>query len=130
MRVFRPLIISLFAVLIFGMQPAAAAEWQRYSEAKLEAAQAEGKIIYVAVHASWCIICKRQTPVIDALLREKQFEDTVALIVDFDRQRGFLRKYNVPVQATLIAFRGREEISRVMYSANPRDLRAVMESAL
>ncbi len=54
----------------------------------------------------------------------------MAINVDWDTQREFVRRYKVRTQATVIAFRGREEVDRLIYNASPVALRAVLESAL
>lgn len=130
MAALRPFFFIALALAFLTAGPAAAGEWQRYTAQALEQAQAEGKIVYVAVHASWCSVCKRQIPILAELIDEDKFADAVAFNVDWDTDRRFVRRYNVRTQATVIAFQGHEEVGRLVYNARADALRAVLESAL
>lgn len=108
-RAIPALALVMFAALAC---PAWAAEPVPYTDAAFTDAQQAGKPILVDSFATWCDICKRQKPIIDRLLQQSKYKDLVTFKVNFDTQKDVLRKFNAPVQSTLIVFRGSKELGR------------------
>src|SRR5438874_494276 len=100
------------AVAMTVSAPLAALDKKPFDAQAFEAAQATGKPILVEVHASWCPICKAQTPILARLSSTPKFQDMVRFNIDFDSQKDLLRKFNVQKQSTLIAFKGKQEVAR------------------
>lgn len=69
-----------------------------------------GKPVVLDVTAPWCPTCKAQKPVIDALLKEPAYRDVTLLNIDFDTDKATLKRFDVTVQATLIGFKGTQEV--------------------
>ena len=100
------------AVAMAVSAPLAALDKAPFDAKAFEAAQAAGKPILLEVHASWCPICKAQTPILARLSSTPKFQDMVRFNIDFDTQKDLLRKFNVQKQSTLIAFKGKQEVAR------------------
>ena len=95
-----------------------------------ESAQAADKPILLDVTASWCPTCRAQKPILARLLAEPRFAEVVAFEIDYDRQKDVVRRFEVRMQSTLIAFRGRDEIGRSVGDTNPASIRSLLEMAL
>ncbi len=91
---------------------AAAGEIKPYDQAAVDQLAASGKPVVIVVHASWCPTCKAQAPIQSELMHEPVNKDVTMFIVDFDRDKPLLKKYNVGMQSTMIGFRGRTEVAR------------------
>lgn len=79
-----------------------------------EAAQAAGKPILVDVRAAWCGICRAQAPVIERVTNDERYKRLVRFNVDFDSQKDVLKKLGAHIQSTLIAYRGKDEVGRLV----------------
>ena len=125
-------IVRLAAVLVVvAAAPAAVAgEWRDYDPAAFAEAQDAGQTIFVAVHANWCGVCRRQMPILESLVDEAAFEDAVTFRVDYDTERDFLREHRVRYQSTLIVFRGRAEIGRSLGELDGETIRELFLAGL
>lgn len=83
-----------------------------YNQATFDKLQQEGKPILVDVHADWCPTCRAQAPLIESLLKQKNFQGVASLRVDFDNQKEIVRSFRVYRQSTLIVFKGGKEVGR------------------
>ena len=79
-----------------------------------EAAQAAGKPILIDVTAPWCSICRAQAPVVERVTNQERFKRLVRFNVDFDSQKDVLKKLGVHLQSTLVAFKGKDEVGRLV----------------
>ncbi len=109
MKLFRAATAALlFAISAF----AAAGEIRPYDQGAVDKLAAEGKPVVIAVHASWCPTCKAQAPIQSELMKEPANKGVTMFVVDFDRDKALLKKYNVGMQSTMIGFKGRQEVAR------------------
>lgn len=117
---------------LFLISPLALAgdRFEPFSEARLEAAQAEGKPVFVEVFADWCSTCKRQAPLLEALLAEPAFSDYVALKIDWDAEQDAARKLGAPRQSTLFVFKDGERVAMSVAETNLQKLRVLLEKGL
>ncbi len=91
---------------------ASAGEIKPYDQAVVDQLAADGKPVVIAVHASWCPTCKAQAPIQSELMHEPANKDVTMFIVDFDRDKALLKKYNVGMQCTMFGFKGKQEVAR------------------
>jgi thioredoxin 1 len=101
-----------------------------FDESAFTAAQVAGKTILVEITASWCPVCARQRPIIDALLRTDEFRDALLFVVDYDLDREVLQRFRVTRQATLIVFKGAQERARSTGDATTASIRALFQRGL
>src|SRR5260370_31520615 len=92
--------------------PTSAAGPQPFNDAAFAEAQKAGKPIFVAIHASWCPICKAQEPILAQLMADSKFKDLVYFTIDFDSQKHLVRRFGARMQSTLISFKGTTERGR------------------
>lgn len=109
----RRLLLAASLLAPFGLVGAARAATQApFDAAAFAAAQAAGKAILVAVHASWCPTCAKQRPIIADLAKAAENKDLMIFVVDFDAQKDVVKQFGVRMQSTLIAFHGKAERDR------------------
>jgi thioredoxin len=122
--------IAALAASAAAVAPALCATQQTFDAKAFAEAQAAGKPILVAVHASWCPTCKAQAPILGKLLADPKFKDLVFLVVDFDAQKDVVKRFGVRTQSTLIAFNGATERARSVGDTNADSIAALMNKAL
>jgi thioredoxin 1 len=110
--------------------PALAATAQPFNDAVFVEAQRAGKPIFVAIHASWCPICKAQTPILAQLMADPKFKDLVYLTIDFDSQKDLVRRFGARMQSTLISFKGATEQARSVGDTNRQSIAALLNKVL
>jgi thioredoxin 1 len=107
-----------------------AAEFEPFSQARLDALQAEGKPVLVDVFADWCPTCKRQSSILATLLAEDAFADFAALKLDWDGQRDHARALGAPRQSTLFVYRDGEQVGMSVAETNEERLRAFLATGV
>lgn len=103
---------------------------QPFSTAALKAAQAGGKSVLVDAYASWCPICRKQAPTIDAMANDPAFSKLLILRLDYDNQSAEKRALGITTQSTLIAFDGSKETGRLVGVTDPDQIKSLAKSAL
>ena len=123
----KSFLCSLLLLLFCG---AAQAGWTPYSQAAFDKLQKEGAPTLVLVHADWCPTCRAQAPIVSDLLGRKEYRGITALRVDFDQQKDVVRAFRVPMQSTLIVFKGGKEAGRSTGDTTPAGIEALLRKAL
>jgi hypothetical protein len=67
---------------------------------------------------------------VDRLSKDARFKDVKVFTVDYDSSKDVLKQLKVTQQATLIAFKGKAEKTRLVYDADADKIRKVFEGAL
>ena len=94
------------------------------------AGHAHGKPVLIAVSAPWCPICRTQKPILARLSAEPRFKDLQIFDIDFDSQKDRLRRLNVRMQSTLIAYKGATEVGRSVGETQPEWIEGLVEKTL
>ena len=110
--------------------PLAALDEKPFDVKAFEDAQAAGKPILVEVTAPWCPICKAQAPILARLSSTPKFQDMMRFEIDFDSQKDLLRKFNVRMQSTLIAFKGKQEVARSTGDTNAGSIERLLDKSI
>ena len=118
------------STILVAAVPAMAMDKKPFDAAAFDAAQAAGRSILVEVTAPWCPTCKAQAPILANLSAQPKFKDVVRFEIDFDSQKDLLRKFNVRVQSTLIAFKGKQETARSTGDTNAARIEALLEKSI
>lgn len=122
--------LVVLAVVILVPMLGWAAEVQTYSKQAFIAAQDSGRPIVVFVTASWCPNCRKQQPVVDSISKDASFADAFVFVIDYDADKQALRDFDVRMQSTLIAFKGKAERMRSSAVTHPDAIRKLFQSAL
>lgn len=76
--------------------------YQPYSKAAFDQAKADGKVIFLEFHASWCATCRAQEPHIQAafqtMAQDPKYSDVVGFKVDYDTETDLKREYGITYQ--------------------------------
>ena len=95
-----------------------------------KAAQAAGKPILVAIHASWCPTCKIQGVILKDLYKKPEFKDLTVFRVDFDAQKAIVAGFGADSQSTLIVFKGGKEMGRSVGDVSSASIEAMLKTAI
>lgn len=109
--------LTAMAVLVVA-QPAMAVERKPYTAAALQSAQAQGRSVLVDVAAWWCPVCKSQEAKIKRITADPRFDKLLILRLDYDKQKNEWRALGASKQATLIGYKGRQEVGRIAFQTN------------
>ncbi|MEL6063036.1 MULTISPECIES: thioredoxin family protein [unclassified Methylobacterium] len=121
---------ALGSILGLAFDSALAGETVPFSQAAFEAAQTSGKPILIEVSAPWCPICKTQKPILAKLAAEPRFKNLQIFDIDFDTQKPLLKRLNVRMQSTLIAYKGATEVGRSVGETQPEWIEGLVEKTL
>jgi thioredoxin 1 len=125
----------LLSVLLAGVSaavvaPAFAVGPQPFDNQAFAEAQKAGKPIFVAIHATWCPICKAQKPILSELMADPKFKDLVYFTIDFDSQKDLVRRFGARMQSTLISFIGSKEQGRSVGDSNRASISDLLNMVL
>ena len=121
---------SLALLLAAGPGPSRAGETIPFSESAFTAAQNSGRPILFEVSAPWCPICKTQKPILAKLSADPRFKDLQIFDIDFDSQKALLKRLDVRMQSTLIAYKGATEVGRSVGETQPEWIEGLVEKTL
>jgi thioredoxin 1 len=121
---------ALLAPTFARFTPAFATEQGPFDESAFAAAQKAGKPIFIAIHASWCPICKAQKPILSELMADPKFKNLVYFTIDFDSQKDLVQRFGAQKQSTLIAFKGDKEQGRSVGDSNHDSIAALLNKVL
>jgi thioredoxin 1 len=109
--------------------PARAFEFAPYDGASVEKAIASGKPVIVHVRAWWCLQCHAQAAVLDSLKSDPAYDGISFFLVDYDKQKDVVAKFNCP-RATLIAYKGGKEVDRMSWDTSREAVIGVLKAAM
>ena len=126
----RSVLLAAIAGSAAFAESASAAGPQAFDDTAFAAAQKAGKPIFVAIHASWCPICKAQKPILADLMADPKFKDLVYFTIDFDSQKDLVQRFGARMQSTLIAFKGATEQGRSVGDSKRDSISALLNKVL
>lgn len=127
----RHALISLAsAALVLSLAPVQAKTDTAFEQAAFDAAQASDKPILLHVFANWCETCHAQRAVLVKLETDASFADYVVLAIDFDTQKDVMRSFGATSRSTLIAFKGKTEVGRLVGDTKIAKIKALMAKGL
>ncbi len=128
----RSVVLSalLATTVAAAVTPAFAVEPQLFDDKAFAQAQKDGKPIFVAIHATWCPICKAQKPILAELMADPKFKNLTYFTIDFDSQKDLVRRFGAQKQSTLIAFQGSKEEGRSVGDSNRASISDLLNMVL
>lgn len=119
---------AAFATLLAAV-PASALEFKNYSDESFAAAQKANKSIVIDIYASWCPTCQAQQSVFKKLKDKAEYADVTIMKVDYDNQKGAVKKFGARSQATLVAFKGTKEQDRAVGATSPERIERLLRQS-
>ncbi len=107
----------------------AAAVTEPFSEARFVELQAADALILVDIHADWCPTCQKQSMALDDYEASRATVTLHRLVVDFDRQKEWVKHFKAPRQSTLVLFRGTSQRWFSVGETRPEALAAAIDAA-
>lgn len=126
----RSILLTAVAMSAAAMTPAFAASPKPFDAKAFADAQAAGKPILIAIHASWCPTCKAQKPILSELTEDPKLKGLAYFVVDFDSQKDLVQKFGARMQSTLIAFKVGRETGRSVGDTNRASISALLNKTL
>ena len=120
--------LLLATSLIFSS--AVFAEPTPYTQAAFDTLQKEGKPILIEIHAIWCPTCRAQAPIVNSLLKQKEYQTITPLRVDFDTQKDIVKAFGATKQSTLIVFKSGKEVARSTGATSPSAIESLLAKAI
>lgn len=127
MKKFSSLLV-LTVTLIYGAW--AQADFKPYSQEVFKKAQMDGGTVVVDFHASWCPTCKKQEPLLNAIVNMPGYEKVVGLKADYDSEKDLKKSLGVTKQSTIIVFKGGKEVGRKTGVTSKDELKALIDMGL
>lgn len=125
-KLFKSILIATCIIV----SSAVYAENTAFTQTGFNSLQKEGKSILVEVHAPWCPTCRAQAPIVNELIKKKEYQSITVLRVDFDGQKDILKLFNVSKQSTLIAFKGTKEVARSIGDTSQSSIENLLQKTL
>jgi thiol-disulfide isomerase/thioredoxin len=86
----------------------------RFDGTAFDAALNAGKPVLIDISASWCPTCQRQKQILAELTAKPEFAGVIIFEVDYDTEKDIMRSFGAQQRSTLIAFKGGNEVGRVV----------------
>ncbi|MDE1939790.1 MAG: thioredoxin family protein [Alphaproteobacteria bacterium] len=129
MKTILQIAVGLVVAVVITAGSAFASEQMAYSQTRFVRAQSAGDPVLVDIAASWCPVCKVQAGVVRQALRDPAFSHFIVLDVDFDSQKDVVRQFGANMQSTLIIYKGKNEVGRIIGATDPEIIKAMMRRA-
>jgi thiol-disulfide isomerase/thioredoxin len=113
-----------------GLSVSQAGTVEEFDLRAFEAARASGQPVVLAVHAWWCGTCRAQKPVQKQIMSETGLEKVRLFVIDFDRNKKWLKSMNISAQSVMVVYVGPNEFNRSMGETNSKKLSQQIRSAL
>ena len=81
-------------------------------------------------HATWCSICKEQTPAVEATAKDAALSAVKFRQIDTDNHKAITDKYDVPGQPIIIMYKGGVEKHRLGSGQSQQKLTELLKALL
>lgn len=125
------ILISLALLPILSLSTIAANK-EAFTQERFETLRAAGKVILVDVYATWCPTCKKQQQALGRFQAENPDAEFHLLVVDFDKDKEWVRHFRAPRQSTLLLYVGDKQhwfsVAETRYDVIAQELTKAIEA--
>lgn len=122
------LIASAVVLSVLSPVVSTGADSATFSQQAFDKAQKAGKPILVDITAPWCPTCRAQKKVLNVLLPEHN--DMAVFHVDFNSQKDVVRAFGANMQSTLITYKGKTEVGRLVGVSDEGSIRKLLKMTM
>ena len=119
---------ALFSILVAAA--AQAGDRVPFQAAAFRDAQEAGRPILVHIAATWCETCHAQEQVLNTLGKAPALGKLTTFVVDYDTQKDVMREFKASSRSTLIAFKGKTELGRLVGDTKKASIQALVQKVL
>lgn len=101
-----------------------------FDKTAFASAQAAGGPVLIHIFATWCETCAAQRAVLKKLESDPAFKAYTVFNVDFDAEKAVMRNFNAQSRSTLIVFKGKTEVGRLVGDTKEASIKALLKKAL
>ncbi|MGJ8528051.1 TlpA family protein disulfide reductase [Maritalea sp.] len=123
----------VMALLLSVVGSASATDYVDYSPAVLAKAEQSGKPYLLDFYASWCGTCRQQENVLGNLQSaDARYRDVQIIRVDWDNpiSDDVIAWHKIPRRSTLVIFKGKDELGRVVAQTSAKKIQTLLELGL
>jgi thioredoxin-like negative regulator of GroEL len=129
-RILHVSLAAVFSLALLAVSPSKAAEFKEYDASAFAAAQSAGRPVLLDVSAWWCPVCASQNATIKQTVGAATYAKLVIFHIDFDRQEAIWKGFNVVRQATLIGFKGKNEVGRLEFVTDKTQIKSLLDTVV
>lgn len=85
------------------------------------------KIKIIKFEASWCTPCKNYSMIWDELTKESQYQDIEFEVIDIEKNKELVKKYEVKVIPLTVVLQDGQEVQRVSGALYASGLRTLLD---
>jgi len=103
---------TLLAIMLMAGSAAAqeAQPKEPFTPERFAALQEQNALILLDVWADWCPVCAQQQKVLARYREANPDVPLHTLVIDYDDQKEYVRRFDAPRQSTLILYQGKERV--------------------
>lgn len=121
----KRLIVILF-LSVFSLN-VMAVEKIPFNKAAFDKAQKEGIPILIDIYADWCPTCERQQNTISSYFKEHPDSKIKIMVIDFDKDKQWVKHFKAPRQSTLYIFQNGEKVWFSVAQTSRRVIHAALD---
>jgi thioredoxin 1 len=119
------------AVLSFVLASGAqAANKVPFDAAAFRAARDSGKPVVLQVAATWCGPCQKMKRAVSELVERPEFNNVMIFEADYDANKEDLRQLDAYHVTTLVVYRDKAEVQRVVGETRPEMIEPLLRKAM
>jgi thioredoxin 1 len=130
MNLNRRSLLAGVALSFLVVSGAGAANKVPFEAAAFKAARDSGKPVVLQVAATWCGPCQRMKRTVSELVERPDFKDVMIFEADYDANKEDLQQLNSYHVTTLVLYRNKTEVQRIVVETQAEVIEPFLRKAL
>ena len=130
MNLNRRTLVTGMVLSFFMVSAALAANKAPFDAAAFEAATYSGRPVVLQVAATWCGPCQQMKRTVSELLEKPEFKGVTVFEADYDANKADLKKVNAYHVTTLVLYRDKHEVQRMVGETRPEAIEPLLRKAM
>lgn len=130
MNLNRRALLAGVALSLLTVSGAQAANKVPFEAAAFEAARDSGKPVVLQIAATWCGPCQEMKRTVAQLVKKPEFKDVTIFEADFDANKDDLQKLNAHYVTTLVVYRNKTEVQRMVGETRSEVIEPLLRKAM